>query len=941
MVIQSLNFRSKSREARSRWQTRSPRIEICERRMLLASNGFLQGIVSLSGSSQGLAGASIQLQKLDSPSIPNQTTTTNASGAYLFQNLPSGKYLITETPPSGYVNDASQPNSPLTPIISQTSSSIEVQLSDPSQLQVSYPSNNKEPLTITSNPPLSTPTGLVGQLNITVNEPDISYTTPLFPSFCVDLYRDIFTGDTNLPYSMEPLSTALANDSQVKNPQNAGEIAYLYNHFGSTWSTDPNNYVPVAEAAGFQLAIWELEYETSGTYNVLNGSFYAQSAQGLTASSPEVQYAQNFLTQAQGQNELAVYLSGLPTSTGSQGLIAPESLNFANVPGGQPSLPTGIGGFVYVDANNNGIKDSGEPPIPGTTVTLTGTNDLGATITPIVTTTNSAGAYSFNNLLPGTYTVTETQPAGYLQGTNAVGTVNGTVVGQLGPGVDVISNIVLLTAGNDGVNYNFGDLLPADIGGFVYVDVNHNGVKNIGEPPIPGTTITLTGTNDLGAITPIVTTTDSTGAYSFDNLRPGTYIVTETQPAGYLQGTNAVGTINGTVVGQLGPGVDVISHVVLAQGNAGVNYNFGEILNPSLVAIGGTVFCDCNNDGIQQPSETGIPGVTLTLTGVDTTGTHVQLVTTTNGQGTYDFGPLNPGTYTITESAPSGYFEGKNTAGTAGGTVSGDVISGITLIAGVDASGYNFADLTPSTLSGVVYYDLNHNDVMGSHNDVMDSVDFGIAHVTVTLNGTNDLGQSIHMTTVTNNNGVYSFGDLRPGTYDIIRTQPAIFRGYKNAAGSLGGTVNKDSITDISVPGCANGVDYLFGELQKPTCSLHGLAISVGNLFYHFERTYHSDPVAFAKQYPNLTPSIAAGQVPWGKAPFPSAPVASYWVPTLGTKPIKIYPVKGVKYNPLVASTSGKSAVVKVAHAHTSSLKPVSVHASPSKPALLRRLVRK
>ena len=61
------------------------------------------------------------------------------------------------------------------------------------------------------------------------------------------------------------------------------------------------------------------------------------------------------------------------------------------------------------------------------------------------------------------------------------------------------------------------------------------------------------------------------------------------------------------------------------------------------------------------------------------------------------------------------------------------------------------------------------------------------------------------MTTVTNNNGVYSFGDLRPGTYDIIRTQPAIFRGCKNAAGSLGGTVNKDSITDILVPGWRPG----------------------------------------------------------------------------------------------------------------------------------------
>ena len=340
-------------------------------------------------------------------------------------------------------------------------------------------------------------------------------------------------------------------------------------------------------------------------------------------------------------------------------------------------------------------------------------------------------------------------------------------------------------------------------------------------------------------------------------------------------------------------------------------------------SIEGTVFCDCNNDGIQQPTEVGIPGVTITLTGAETNGTPVHLVTTTNSQGAYDFNPLCTGTYIITESAPAGYFQGKTTAGTAGGTVSGYVISGITPVPGVEATGYNFANLTPSTISGEVYYDLNHNGVL-------DSDDFGIAHVTVTLVGTNDLGQSIHMTTVTNNDGVFSFGDLRPGTYDIIRTQPAIFRGYKNAAGSLGGTVNKDSISDITVPACATGVGYLFGELQQPTCKLRNLAISVGNLFYHFERSYQNDPVAFAKQYPNLKPSIAAGQVPWGKAPFPSAPVASYWVPTLGTKPIKIYPVKGVKYNPLVTSTSGQSAVVKVAHSPKSSLKPVTVP-KPSK----------
>ena len=126
-----------------------------------------------------------------------------------------------------------------------------------------------------------------------------------------------------------------------------------------------------------------------------------------------------------------------------------------------------------------------------------------------------------------------------------MGTVGGTPVGQLGPGVDVISNVVLASS-SLGINYNFGELVPAGISGFVYVDANNNGVKEPGEAPIPGTTVTLTGTDDLGAISPIVTTTDSTGAYDFTNLRPGTYIITETQPTGFLQGTNAVGTVGGT-----------------------------------------------------------------------------------------------------------------------------------------------------------------------------------------------------------------------------------------------------------------------------------------------------------------------------------------------------------------------------------------------------------
>ena len=182
----------------------------------------------------------------------------------------------------------------------------------------------------------------------------------------------------------------------------------------------------------------------------------------------------------------------------------------------------------------------------------------------------------------------------------------------------------------------------------------------------------------------------------------------------------------------------------------------------------------------------------------------------------------------------------------------------------MDASGYNFAEIAPSSLSGVVYYDVFHNGVM-------DSSDFGIAHVKVTLDGTDDLGQSVQMTTTTNDNGVYSFNGLRPGTYEIVRTEPAIFRGFKNTVGSLGGTVNANSFTNIQVAGCAEGVNYLFGELQQPTCRLRSLAISVGNLFYHFEQTYQRNPAGFTKTYPTLRPLFRKARFP-GAKPHSRAP---------------------------------------------------------------------
>ncbi len=210
--------------------------------------------------------------------------------------------------------------------------------------------------------------------------------------------------------------------------------------------------------------------------------------------------------------------------------------------------------------------DTNESGIGNVTVTLTGTNDLGQTVS-LTTTTSNTGAYSFSNLRPGTYTLTETQPAGYLEGHDNVGSLGGSAAV-----IDVFSGVAA-TAGANGTNYNFGEILPASVTGYVYNDANDNGVFDTTESGIGGVTITLTGTNDLGQTIDLTTTTSSTGAYSFAGLRPGTYSLTETPPAGYTDGKDTVGTEGGVV------GHDQFTAVVLVSGQNGANNDFAELLS--------------------------------------------------------------------------------------------------------------------------------------------------------------------------------------------------------------------------------------------------------------------------------------------------------------------------------------------------------------------------
>ncbi len=278
--------------------------------------------------------------------------------------------------------------------------------------------------------------------------------------------------------------------------------------------------------------------------------------------------------------------------------------------------PASIHGYKFEDINGNGVDDD-EPRLAGVDITL---NDG---LNPSITmTTDSNGDYWFSNLLPGTYTVTETAPTGSTQTTANPAPIT------------LLSGDVITPA--DDAALAFGNFFFASINGYKFEDVNGNGVDD-GEPRLAGVDITL---ND-GVNPSITVQTDGNGNYGFSNLGPGIYTVTETAPGGSIQTT-----INPAPIAPIsGDVITPADDVGLAFGNfekftlSGVKFrddDFDGVHDTGEPTLADwTIFLDTNNNG--QPDDG--PGT----------------VTTTAGDGSYSFPDLEPGTYRPREVQQAGF----------------------------------------------------------------------------------------------------------------------------------------------------------------------------------------------------------------------------------------------------------------------------------------------
>ncbi len=647
----------------------------------------------------GVEGVTVTLYQANGTSVI-QTTTTDNYGNYIFNNLAQGSYVVGfSNLPAGYVL------SPTTGTDSTSNSDAD-------------PSTQKTPVINLGQ----------GQFNLTYD---------------AGIYSNSVTNTNSLgDYVWKDLNKNGIQDGNE--PGVSGITVKLYDNTSTVVATTSTN------AAGYYL----FPDLPNGVYYVgfsnLPGAYvFTQMNQGSvsTDSDPEPSSGLTDTYSLIGDTHILTVDAGIKLSS-----------NDIRIGKGT------LGDLVWYDLNGNGLQDATESGVSGVTVNLYETigNTLLAT-----TTTNALGNYIFTNLDAGSYQVEFTNlPAGFVISPKDQDTqgINGELNSDVNAGTGFTDGIVLAT-GEDKMSVDMGIVPPAgtaSLGNLVWFDLNKDGLQTAGEPGVQGVSVSLYDNANTMLAT---TTTNADGEYYFIGLTPGTYGVGFSNlPVGYTLTTENIDAqgINGSANSDANATTGLTPTVTLVAGDNNLNLDAGIITNV-IAAVGDYVWFDANQNGIQDPTETGVGGVLVTL--YDNANQPVSSAIT-RPDGGYIFTNLNPGTYSIGFSnLPEGtLFTQQVGNATDNNNSNADPSTGLTANFTLAAGDYNptiDAGIMPPLTAGLgnyVWYDVNENGTQ-------DATEPGVPGVLATLYAAN--GTTVIATAVTDGDGGYSFTNLDASTYVV------------------------------------------------------------------------------------------------------------------------------------------------------------------------------
>ena len=413
-------------------------------------------------------------------------------------------------------------------------------------------------------------------------------------------------------------------------------------------------------------------------------------------------------------------ISAITLTTGGGGVISNSTgNNFAEV------VTSSLSGNVFLDKNNDGIKNGTDTVLVGVTIELL--NAAGTVVTTTIT--DAFGNYSFTGLAPGQYSIREpSQPAGTANGITTAGAVpNGGTLGTVTattvtPSVIGAATKITLPPNTTSTGNNFAEIPSTrSISGRVFLDIDENGSFNGTDSGIPtsgGQVIQLTGTDVNGNPVSLTTTVAADGTYSFTGLPEGTYTLTQNyQPANTLNGLTTAGSAGGTASNPTATSSTIVGIDLTGSNKVSVSNDFPE--NP--LTVSGNVFNDTNGllgSPLNTVDGAGTRAGSTTLTAYLVSGGNVVLSSPVAADGTYRFVGVAPGTYSVvlsniattavgsapTVSLPTGWINtGENNSAAAGSDGSVNGTSATFSVVASNVTNINFGIEQPPVAGDAVY----------------------------------------------------------------------------------------------------------------------------------------------------------------------------------------------------------------------------------------------
>ncbi len=710
--------------------------------------------------------------------LPNviATTTTDASGNYLFSNLVGGNYIVGVITPSGFVKDSVNAGDP----------DNNINLDNNGIYSINGGETLGWPITLAAG---TEPNG--ANVNTNYNDTyDFGFSsTTTTPTYCTGTLltnsNGYYGGFEIIPHNL--------NLGPVSNPNPAGSELTLIT--SGNISADKAIIASNGNAIPGGITV----YPHSGNWLLLLHPKTNNERLWFKTVSVTPGFTYNFCAWGAGSKQdpatmtLKLYMNGVNVASGTitNGGVWTQVCGSYTVPAGvtsmeisiqdptagaggpshfialddicfsSTSIPGSIGDRVWNDTDGDGIQDAGEVGVAGVTVVL-----LNAAGQPIATTTTDAfGNYKFSNLLAGDYSVRITPPANYSLSAKTQGT-DTNLDSDFDP-ITYTTGTVTLANGQNRTDIDAGlkftQTQPASVGDRVWLDTNGNGVQDAGEPGVSNVLVTLYSSSNVAVRS---TYTDVNGNYLFTDVTPGAYTVGVSLPPAFVFTTNS-GAVSGTTNSDIVPATGRTLSFTVNAGDQITYVDAGIKTQTSTNgSIGDFVWNDLNKNGVQEAGEPGIAGVVVRLVNAITNA--IIATTTTDATGKYIFNDVPAGNYKVDFVTPGGYtITTKLNSNVTASDTDSDVdpatstTATFTLAAGqrittVDA-GYWVTAGGTAQIGDRVWLDANQNGIQ-------DAGESNVQGVTVTLY---DAANTAIKMAVTDGNGNYLFTDLTAGNYTV------------------------------------------------------------------------------------------------------------------------------------------------------------------------------